>query len=162
MWILITQDLSFKNMEYSCIIILDLSLFSPEIFRPVWLLFKVGVHVNLKEGIKERKLFLEHQQKVAPNPRAAHHFGRGLFVSIFNFKFLFLNYIKSWVFLDYFSKFYYSFEKNYLLTNTPKNHQKICKTPQKSLTLSEVKSWMCPSLKPRRQRNWNKAELDLS
>ena len=46
---------------------------------------KVGVNANLdgilkrfKEGIKERKLFLEHQQTVAPSPRA-HQVGRGLF-----------------------------------------------------------------------------------
>ena len=33
---------------------------------------------RFKEGIKERKLFLEHQQTVAPNPRV-HQVGRGLF-----------------------------------------------------------------------------------
>ena len=34
------------------------------------------------EEIKERKLFLEHQQTVAPNPRA-HQIGRGLFAGVF-------------------------------------------------------------------------------
>ena len=33
---------------------------------------------RFKEGIKERKLFLEHQQTVAPNPRE-HQVVRGLF-----------------------------------------------------------------------------------
>ena len=32
--------------------------------------------------------------------------------------------------ISYFSKFHYSFEKNYLFPNIPKNHQKIYKTPQ--------------------------------
>ena len=32
----------------------------------------------IKEGIKEKKLFLEHQQTVAPEPRA-NQVGRGLF-----------------------------------------------------------------------------------
>ena len=32
--------------------------------------------------------------------------------------------------ISYFSKFYHSFEKNSLLPNIPKKHQKIYKTPQ--------------------------------
>ena len=95
---------------------------------------------GFKEGIKERKLFLEHKKTVAPNPKAAHQVGRGLLgCPYINFllQILILTYVKLKYFL--FLKFYYSFEKN---------HQQICKTPQKSLTLSEVKSWMCPSFKP--------------
>ena len=44
---------------------------------------------KLKKGIEEGKLFLEHQQSVALNPRA-HQAGRGFSgvrISIFNFKF---------------------------------------------------------------------------
>ena len=77
---------------------------------------------TFKEGIKQRKLFLEHQQTVAPNPRA-HQIGRGLFgCPYINFELFKLHQILT---IYYFYKFCYSFEKK-----IPKNHQKIYKTPQ--------------------------------
>ena len=90
-----------------------------------------GILRGLKEGIKERKLFLEHQQTVAPNPRA-HQVGRGLFrCPYINFKLQILIFkLHQILTISYFSKFYCSFEKNCLLQNIPKNHQKIYKTPQ--------------------------------
>ena len=51
---------------------------SPEIFRLFSLLRKVGIHVNLRGILRGLKKGLK-KAKDAPNPRAAHQVGGGLF-----------------------------------------------------------------------------------
>ena len=45
--------------------------------------------------------------------------------------------------ISYFSKFHYSFEKNSLFPNIPKNHQKIYKTPKTLICVMSVGFLYC-------------------